>query len=220
MKTLIILMFIMLIVLLALNVTLYLNFNKRLNSLRNVCTNAFNQLGKDTTDVYSHINSIYRKIADLIDSNSKIKAILDSIKLECGNVDNHLTAYIHKDNDANKKELINCMANSFTDMMSYISNTVRTANKEIVLNNNAKVIDDIQWRIDNIQKTLNNANLKDIKVISDEELTKISSTLKDTQNQLDCISKQIEALNKPKTATKSKSTKSDKSDAKKKAPLL
>ena len=53
-----------------------------------------------------------------------------------------------------------------------------------------------------------------------EELTKISSMLKDTQNQLDCISKQIEALNKLKTATKSKSTKSDKPDAKKKAPLL
>ena len=59
-----------------------------------------------------------------------------------------------------------------------------------------------------------------IQVISDKELTKISSMLKDTQNQLDCISKQIEALNKLKTATKSKSTKSDKSDAKKKAPLL
>lgn len=213
-------MFVMLIVLLALNVTLYLNFNKRLNNLRSLCSDSFNQFNKYTTDVYSHINSIYKNIKDLMDSNFKIKAMLDSIKLECGNVDNHLTAYIHKDNDTNKKELINCMANSFTDMMSYISNTVRNANKEIVLNNNAKVIDDIQWRIDNIQKTLNNANLKDIKVISDEELTKISSTLKDTQNQLDCISKQIEALNKPKTVTKSKSTKSDKPDAKKKAPLL
>ena len=220
MKTLIILMFVMLIVLLALNVTLYLNFNKRLNNLRSLCDGGFNQFSKDTTDVYSHINSIYRRIADLIDSNSKIKAMLDSIKLECGNVDNHLTAYIHKDNDANKKELINCMANSFTDMMTYISNTVRNANKDRNLNINDELLADIKERITNIQKTINNANLKDIKVISDEELAKISSMLKDTKDWLDCISKQIEALNKLKTATKSKSTKSDKPDAKKKAPLL
>ena len=213
MKTLIILMFIMLIVLLALNVTLYLNFNKRLNNLRSLCDGGFNQFSKDTTDVYSHINSIYRRIADLIDSNSKIKAMLDSIKLECGNVDNHLTAYIHKDNDANKKELINCMANSFTDMMTYISNTVRNANKERNLNINDELLADIKERIASIQQTLGDTNL-DIKVISDKELAKISSTLKDTQNQLDCISKQIEALNKLKTATKSKSTKSDKSEAK------
>ena len=214
MKTLIILMFVMLIVLLALNVTLYLNFNKRLNNLRSLCDGGFNQFSKDTTDVYSHINSIYRRIADLIDSNSKIKAMLDSIKLECGNVDNHLTAYIHKDNDANKKELINCMANSFTDMMTYISNTVRTANKERNLNINDELLADIKERITSIQRALIDANPNDDKVISKEELTKISSMLKDTQNQLDCISKQIEALNKLKTATKSKSTKSDKSEAK------
>ena len=214
MKTLIILMFIMLIVLLALNVTLYLKFNKKLNNLRSLCDGGFNQFSKDTTDVYSHINSIYRRIADLIDSNSKIKAMLDSIKLECGNVDNHLTAYIHKDNDTNKKELINCMANSFTDMMTYISNTVRTANKERNLNINDELFADIKERIASIQQALGDTNFNDIKVISNEELTKISSTLKDTQNQLDCISKQIEALNKLKTATKSKSTKSDKPDAK------
>lgn len=220
MKTLIILMFIMLIVLLALNVTLYLKFNKRLNNLRSLCDGGFNQFSKDTTDVYSHINSIYRRIADLIDSNSKIKAMLDSIKLECGNVDNHLTAYIHKDNENYKKELINCMANSFTDMRDYISNIVHNVNKERNLNINDELLADIKERITNIQKTINNANLKDIKVISDEELAKISSTLKDTKDWLDCISKQIEALNKLKTATKSKSTKSDKPDAKKKAPLL
>ena len=220
MKMLIILMFVMLIVLLALNVTLYVNFNKRLNNLRSLCDGGFNQFSKDTTDVYSHINSIYRRIADLIDSNSKIKAMLDSIKLECGNVDNHLTAYIHKDNENYKKELINCMANSFTDMRDYISNIVHNVNKERNLNINDELLADIKERITNIQKTINNANLKDIKVISDEELAKISSTLKDTKDWLDCISKQIEALNKLKTATKSKSTKSDKPEAKKKAPLL
>ena len=62
MKTLIILMFIMLIVLLALNVTLYLNFNKRLNNLRSLCTTSFNDFIKESTDVYSHINSIYQTI--------------------------------------------------------------------------------------------------------------------------------------------------------------
>ena len=63
----------------------------------------------------------------------------------------------------------------------------------------------------------------DIKVISNEELTKISSMLRDTLNWCNCISKQIEALNKLKTATKSKSTKSDKPDKpviKKKTILL
>ena len=219
METLIILMFIMLIVLLALNVTLYINFNKRFNNLRSLCDNGFNQFSKDTTDVYSHINSIYRRIADLIDSNSKIKTILDSIKLECGNVDNHLTAYIHKDNENCKKELINCMANSFTDMMTYISNTVRNANKERNLNINDELLSDIKERLISIQQTLGDTNL-DVKVVSDKELAKISSMLKDTENRLDCISKQIEACNKLKTATKSKSTKSDKPDAKKKAPLL
>lgn len=219
MKTIIILTFIMLIVLLALNITLYLNFNKRLNNLRSLCSGGFNQFSKDTTDVYSYINSIYRRIADLIDSNSKIKAMLDSIKLECGNVDNHLTAYIHKDNDANKKELINCMANSFTDMRSYISNIIHDINKNKNLNINDELLADIKERIVSVQQTLGDTNLS-VQVISDKELTKISSMLKDTQNQLDCISKQIEACNKLKTATKSKSTKSDKPDAKKKAPLL
>ena len=61
MKTLIILMFIMLVVLLALNVTLYINFNQRLNSLKNVCTNAFNQLGKDITNINSRTNAINEK---------------------------------------------------------------------------------------------------------------------------------------------------------------
>lgn len=219
MKTLIILMFVMLIVLLALNVTLYLNFNKRFNNLRSLCSGGFNQFSKDTTDVYSHINSIYKSVKDLMDSNLKIKAMIDSIKLECGNVDNHLTAYIHKDNDANKKELINCMANSFTDIRTYISNTVHNVNKDIVLDNKQRFIS-IQQTLDNIQKALIDANPNDNKVVSSEELTKISSMLKDTQNQLDCISKQIEALNKLKTATKSKSTNSDKPAAKKKAPLL
>lgn len=224
MKTLIILMFVMLVVLLALTVTLYIRVNKRVNYLEDLFTNTFKPFSSDITSVYSHINSIYKTIKDLAESVTKHKALLDAIDMRCSTIVSNVSSYIHKDNDTHKKELINCMANSFTDMMSYISNTVRNANKEIVLNNNAKVIDDIQWRIDNIQKTLNNANLKDIKVISDEELTKISSTLKDTQNQLDCISKQIEACNKLKTATKSKSTKSDKSEAKhamrKKAPLL
>ena len=219
MKTLIILMFIMLIVLLALNITLYLKFNKRLNNLRSLCDGGFNQFSKDTTDVYSHINSIYRRIADLIDSNSKIKAMLDSIKLECGNVDNHLTAYIHKDNDANKKELINCMANSFTDMMTYISNTVRNANKERNLNINDELLADIKERLISIQQTLGDTNFNDIKV-NKEELAKISFMLKDTLNWMSCIYEQIKALDKLKTATKSKSTKSDKSDAKKKTPLL
>lgn len=65
--------------------------------------------------------------------------------------------------------------------------------------------------------------LKDIKVISSEELTKISSMLRDTLNWCNCISKQIEACNKLKIATKSKSTKSDKPDKpviKKKTILL
>ena len=219
MKTLIILMFIMLVVLLALTVTLYICFNKRVNNLRDLSASSFNQFSKDTTDVYSHINSIYRRIADLIDSNSKIKTILDSVKLECGNVDNHLTAYIHKDNENCKKELINCMANSFTDMMTYISNTVRNANKERNLNINDELLADIKERIASIQQTLGDTNL-DVKTISDKELTEISSMLKNTQNWCNYISKQIEALNKLKTATKSKSTKSDKPDAKKKAPLL
>ena len=220
MKTLIILMFIMLIVLLALNVTLYIRFNKRVNHFEDLFTNTFKPFSSDITSVYSHINSIYNTIKTLSEAVTKHKTLLDAIDMKCSTMVSNISTYVHKDNDANKKELINCMANSFTDMMSYISNTVRTANKEIVLNNNAKVIDDIQWRIDNIQKTINNANLKDIKVISDEELAKISSMLKDTQNWCNCISKQIEALNKLKTATKSKSTKSDKPDAKKKTPLL
>lgn len=111
------------------------------------------------------------------------------------------------------------MANSFTDMMTYISNTVRNANKDRNLNINDELLADIKERIVSVQQTLGDTNLS-VQVISDKELTKISSTLKDTQNQLDCISKQIEAFNKLKTATKSKSTKSDKPDAKKKIPLL
>ena len=213
MKTLIILMFIMLGVLLALNVTLYLNFNKRFNNLRSLCSGGFNQFSKDTTDVYSHINSIYQSITDLIKAVSKFKAVLDAIELKSDNIVNNVTTYVHKDNDANKKELINCMANSFTDMMTYISNTVRNANKERNLNINDEMLADIKERITSIQQTLGDTNL-DIKVISDKELTKISSMLKDTQNQLNCISKQIEAFNKLKTATKSKSTKSDKSETK------
>lgn len=220
MKTLIILMFIMLGVLLALTVTLYIRFNKRVNCFEDLFINTFKPFSSDITSVYSHINSIYSTIKTLSESVTKHKALLDAIDMRCSTMVSNISAYVHKDNDANKKELINCMANSFTDMMTYISNTVRNANNDRNLNINDELLADIKERIDNIQKTINNANLKDIKVISSEELTKISSMLRDTLNWCNCISKQIEACNKLKIATKSKSTKSDKPDAKKKTPLL
>lgn len=219
MKTLIILMFIMLIVLLALNVTLYIRFNKRVNHFEDLFINTFKPYGDDITSLYSHINSIYQTIKDLMDSNLKIKAILDSIKLEHSNINNQITTYVHKDNDANKKELINCMANSFTDMRTHILSVMRDINKNKNLNINDELLADIKECLISVQQTLGDTNL-DIKTISDKELTEISSMLKNTQNWCNYISKQIEACNKLKTATKSKSTKSDKPDAKKKAPLL
>ena len=214
MKTLIILMFIMLVVLLVLAVTLYIRFNKRVNYLEDLFTNTFKPFSSDITSVYSHINSIYQTIKTLSETVTKHKTLLDAIDMRCSTMVSNVSAYVHKDNDANKKELINCMANSFTDIRTYISNTVRNASKDRNLNINDELLADIKERIDNIQKTINNANLKDIKVISSEELTKISSMLRDTLNWCNCISKQIEAFNKLKTATKSKSTKSDKPDAK------
>lgn len=207
-------MFIMLIVLLALNVTLYIRFNKRVNHFEDLFINAFNPFSSDITSVYSHINSIYSTIKTLSETVTKHKALLDAIDMRCSTIVSNISTYVHKDNDTNKKELINCMANSFTDMMTYISNTVRNANKEINLNINDELLADIKERIDNIQKALIDANPNDNKVVSSEELTKISSMLRDTLNWCNCISKQIEALNKLKTATKSKSTKSDKSEAK------
>ena len=220
MKTLIILMFIMLVVLLALTVTLYIRFNKRVNHFEDLFINTFKPFSSDITSVYSHINSIYSTIKTLSEAVTKHKTLLDAIDMRCSTIVSNVSAYVHKDNDANKKELINCMANSFTDMMTYISNTVRNANKDRNLNINDELLADIKERIDNIQKTINNANLKDIKVISSEELTKISSMLRDTLNWCNCISKQIEACNKLKTATKSKSTKSDKPVIRKKTILL
>ena len=222
MKTLIILMFVMLIVLLALNVTLYIRFNKRVNHFEDLFTNTFKPFSSDITSVYSHINSIYQTIKTLSEAVTKHKSLLDAIDMKCSTMVSNVSAYVHKDNETNKKELINCMANSFTDMMTYISNTVRNANKERNLNINDELLADIKERIVSVQQTLGDTNLS-VQVISDKELTKISSTLKDTQNQLDCISKQIEALNKLKTATKSKSTKLDKPDKpviKKKTILL
>lgn len=219
MKTLIILMFIMLIVLLALSVTLYIRFNKRVNRFEDLFISTFKPFSSDITSVYSHINSIYSTIKTLSDTVTKHKALLDAIDMRCSTMVSNISAYVHKDNDANKKELINCMANSFTDMMTYISNTVRNANKERNLNINDELLADIKERLISIQQTLGDTNL-DVKVINDKELTKISSMLENIQNWCNYISKQIEALNKLKTATKSKSTKSDKPDAKKKAPLL
>lgn len=219
MKTLIILMFIMLIVLLALTVTLYTRFNKRVNYLEDLFTNTFKPFSSDITSVYSHINSIYQTIKTLSETVTKHKALLDAIDMRCSTMVSNVSAYVHKDNETNKKELINCMANSFTDMMTYISNTVRNANKDRNLNINDELLADIKERLISVQQTIGDTNLN-VKVISDKELAEISSMLKDTQNWCNCISKQIEALNKLKTATKSKSTKSDKPDAKKKAPLL
>ena len=207
-------MFIMLGVLLALNVTLYIRLNKRVNYIEDLFTNTFKPFSSDITSVYSHINSIYQTIKTLSETVTKHKALLDAIDMKCSTMVSNVSAYVHKDNDACKKELINCMANSFTDMMTYISNTVRNANKERNLNINDELLADIKESITSIQQTLNNGNLKDVKVVSSEELTKISSMLRDTLNWCNCISKQIEALNKLKTATKSKSTKSDKPDAK------
>lgn len=220
MKTLIILMFIMLVVLLALTVTLYIRFNKRVNHFEDLFINTFKPFSSDITSVYSHINSIYSTIKTLSEAVTKHKALLDAIDMRCSTMVSNISAYVHKDNETNKKELINCMANSFTDMMTYISNTVRNANKERNLNINDELLADIKERLISIQLTLNNSSLENVKVISDEELAKISSTLKDTKDWLDCIFKQIETLNKLKTATKSKSTKSDKPAAKKKTPLL
>ena len=121
MKTLIILMFIMLIVLLALNVTLYLNFNKRLNNLRSLCTTSFNDFIKESTDVYSHINSIYQTIKDLMNTVSKFKTVLDVIELKSDNIVNNITTYVHKDNDNRNKEIINCLANTSNDLRTLIS---------------------------------------------------------------------------------------------------
>lgn len=219
MKTLIILMFIMLVVLLALTVTLYIRFNKRVNYLEDLFTNTFKPFSSDITSVYSHINSIYQTIKTLSETVTKHKALLDAIDMRCSTMVSNISAYVHKDNDAHKKELINCMANSFTDMMTYISNTVRNANKDRNLNINDELLADIKERLISAQQIIGNTN-RNVKVISDKELAEISSMLKDTQNWCNCISKQIEALNELKTATKSKSTKSDKPDAKKKAPLL
>lgn len=219
MKTLIILMFIMLVVLLALTVTLYIRFNKRVNHFEDLFINTFKPFSSDITSVYSHINSIYQTIKTLSETVTKHKALLDAIDMRCSTMVSNVSAYVHKDNETCKKELINCMSNSFTDMMTHISNTVRNANKEILLDNKQSLIT-IQLILDNIQKALTDANSNDNKVISSEELTEISSMLKNTQNWCNYISKQIEALNKLKTATKSKSTKSDKPAAKKKAPLL
>lgn len=219
MKTLIILMFVMLIVLLALNITLYLNFNKRFNNLRSLCINSFKEFNDSTNSVYSYINSIYSTIKTLSEAITKHKTLLDAIDMKCSTMVSNVSAYVHKDNEANKKELINCMANSFTDIMTYISNTVRNANKDRNLNINDELLADIKERLISIQQTLGDTNL-DIKTISDKELAEISSMLKNTQNWCNYISKQIEACNKLKIATKSKSTKSDKPDAKKKAPLL
>ena len=219
MKTLIILMFIMLIVLLALNIALYINFDKRISYLKYLCTNSFKEFNDSTNSVYNHINSIYQTIKDLMNTVSKLKTTLDGIELKSDNIVNNVTTYVHKDNDANKKELINCMANSFTDMMTYISNTVRNANKDRNLNINDELLADIKERLISIQQTLGDTNLNDIKV-NKEELAKISFMLKDTLNWMSCIYEQIKALDKLKTATKSKSTKSDKPDAKKKTPLL
>lgn len=213
-------MFIMLCVLLALTVTLYIRFNKRINHFEDLFINTFNPFSSDITSVYSHINSIYSTIKTLSEAVTKHKALLDAIDMRCSTIVSNVSAYVHKDNDANKKELINCMANSFTDIRKYINDTVRNANKDIFLNINKEIVADNKQRLINIQQTLDNNSLKDVKVISVEELTKISSTLKDAQDWCNCISKQIEACKKLKTATKSKSTKSDKSDAKKKAPLL
>ena len=219
MKTLIILMFIMLVVLLALAVTLYIRINKRVNHFEDLFINTFNPFSSDITSVHSHINSIYSTIKTLSEAITKHKSLLDAIDMKCSTMVSNVSAYVHKDNDAHKKELINCMANSFTDMMTYISNTVRNANKERNLNINDELLADIKERLVSIQQTLGDTNL-DIKVISDKELAEISSMLKNTQNWCNYISKQIEAFNKLKTATKSKSTKSDTPDAKKKAPLL
>ena len=168
MKTLIILMFIMLIVLLALNVTLYIRFNKRINRFEDLFINTFNPFSSDITSVYSHINSIYSTIKTLSETVTKHKALLDAIDMRCSTMVSNISAYVHKDNDANKKELINCMANSFTDMMTYISNTVRNANKERNLNINDELLADIKERLISIQQTVNNANLKDIKFVSSE----------------------------------------------------
>ena len=214
MKTLIILMFIMLIVLLALNVTLYIRFNKRVNYLEDLFTNAFKPFSSDITSVYSHINSIYSTIKTLSEAVTKHKALLDAIDMKCSTMVSNVSAYVHKDNDACKKELINCMANSFTDIRTHISNIIHNVNKDRNLNINDELLADIKERIASIQRALIDANPNDDKVISKEELTEISSMLKNTQNWCNYISKQIEALNKLKTATKSKSTKSDKSDAK------
>lgn len=153
-------MFIMLVVLLALNVTLYIRFNKRVNHFEDLFISTFKPFSSDITSVYSHINNIYSTIKTLSDTVTKHKALLDAIDMRCSTMVSNISAYVHKDNYANKKELINCMTNSFTDMMTYISNTVRNANKDRNLNINDELLADIKERIDNIQKTINNANLK------------------------------------------------------------
>lgn len=271
MKTLIILMFIMLIVLLALNVTLYLNFNKRLNNLRSLCTTSFNDFIKESADVYSHINSIYQTIKDLMNTVSKFKTVLDVIELKSDNIVNNITTYVHKDNDNRNKEIINCLANTSNDLRTLINDvnkrvldfkamyitdidnrtndtkaiiddikTIKLLNSTInnsinyindtlknrVIKDNEdliKVIDANKIVVDNIYQTVHN-NTVDIKevtrLISNLDLTKISSAFEKLQNAVNYTDEQKETPTELKTATKSKSTKSGKPASKKKTPLL
>ena len=140
-------MFVMLVVLLALTVTLYICINKRVNRFEDLFISTFKPFSSDITSVYSHINSIYSTIKTLSETVTKHKALLDAIDMRCSTMVSNISAYVHKDNDANKKELINCMANSFTDMRTYISNTIRDINKNKNLNINDELLADIKEQV-------------------------------------------------------------------------
>lgn len=177
MNAFVIIMFTLMMILFGIIIALVLKTNKRLDTVdsRLELQNDRNKkLQEYLSEAACHINSIYKELGNINGYLPNMNNTVNEIHLKCGNITNDITKYVHTDNDNRNKEIINCLANTSSDLRTLISDVSKR-----VLDFKAMYITDIDNRTHDTK-----AIIDDIKTI---ELT--TSTINNSTNNINDILK-------------------------------
>lgn len=124
MNTFIIIMFGIMITLFIVIIASIVRIDKRINIIYSRL-DLINDRHKKTQEYLSeaicHINSIYKELGNINGYLPNMNNTVNEIHLKCGNITNDITKYVHTDNDNRNKEIINCLANTSSDLRTLIS---------------------------------------------------------------------------------------------------
>lgn len=162
MNTFIIIMFVVMIALLITSIISIIRIDKRINTIddRLELQNDRNKkLQEYLSEAVCHINSIYKELSDINGYLPNMNNTVNEIHLKCGNITNDVTKYVHTDNDNRNKEIINCLANTSSDLRTLISDVSKR-----VLDFKAMYITDIDNRTHDTKAMID--DIKTIKLLS------------------------------------------------------